>query len=277
METYATLEMEQMRKELEEEKVKNEQQGKMLIEKDGKITDLQNELKSEHMKNAQSQHLKDVQNEQQRKELLEKEEKIKEIEKEKEKLESQLSDNNLIVNAQRQNIDELQKKQNIKMSSNNESENKNKSPILPSNPNKSTSDANNTHLTNKRHPSVGYRELYSMKAGDRTTMQNFRQSPAPQTHEEETKNLTSPPDLNIENYPPMSARNSQPPVQVQIPPPQTPSRRLPPPHSSSPPSHPPASSNHTPSSSQRFSQNEHGRKKQIVRLYGVCWHYQHYL
>ena len=41
---------------------------------------------------------------------------------------------------------------------------------------------------------------------------------------------------------------------------------------SSYPSHPPsASPNCTPSSSHQFSQNEHGRKKQLVRLYGVCY------
>ena len=82
METPAALEMKQLRKELEEQKTKNEQQRKTLVEKEGRISELENQMKDANEKNAHSQHLKDLQNEQQSKQLMEKEEKIKEMEEE---------------------------------------------------------------------------------------------------------------------------------------------------------------------------------------------------
>ena len=88
METRAALEMEKLRKELEEEKKKNEQLSKTNVEKDNRIAKLEINLKDETTKNVQSQYLKDLQIEQQHKQLIEKEERIKEIEKENAKLES---------------------------------------------------------------------------------------------------------------------------------------------------------------------------------------------
>ena len=196
METPAALEMEQLEKELGEERAKNEQQRKELADKDKRITELQIELNEEKTR----QHLKDIQIEQQNKQLTEKEERIKEVKKE---LEDQLSENDLTIKAQQKNINELDEKLSIKRSSDNKSENKQYSLILPS------SDTNSTHSPSKRHPSVGKRHLLNMKAGDRTSMQNFQQSPAPQRNEKEKeKTLPSPPALNFENYPPMSPSNS---------------------------------------------------------------------
>ena len=194
METPAALKMEQLEKELGEERAKNEQQRKELADKDKRITELQIELNEEKTR----QHLKDIQIEQQNKQLTEKEERIKEVEKE---LEDQLSENDLTIKAQQKNINELDEKLSIKRSSDNKSENKQYSLILPS------SDTNSTHSPSKRHPAVGKRHLLNMKAGDRTSMQNFQQSPAPQKKEKE-KTLPSPPPLNFENYPPMSPSNS---------------------------------------------------------------------
>ena len=105
METCAALETEKLRKELEEEKKKNEQLSKTNVEKDNRIAELEINQKDEATKNAQSQYLKDLQIEQQHKQLIEKEERIKEIEKENAKLESQVSDKDVTIKSQRQNID----------------------------------------------------------------------------------------------------------------------------------------------------------------------------
>ena len=120
METRAALETEKLRKELEEEKKKNEQLSKTNVEKDNRIAELEMNLKDETTKNSQSQHLKDLQIEQQHKQLIEKEERIKEIEKENAKLESQVSDKDITIKAQQQSIDELHEKPSIKISSSNE-------------------------------------------------------------------------------------------------------------------------------------------------------------